>query len=64
MEMRVGEEQKNWFRSSRFSCVNGKWFYQTREGAIEGPFDSIEEGERDLLVYLRHASDELFSRSA
>ncbi|MCG8517458.1 MAG: DUF6316 family protein [Pseudomonadales bacterium] len=60
MEVRRGEIEKRWFRSSRFTHVNGEWFYETREGQIEGPFDSVSEAEMDLLLYLRHCEDALF----
>ena len=62
MDVRKGEELRNWFRSDRYTCVNGQWYYQTREGSIEGPFGSMDEAGRDLLVYLRHAEDNLFMR--
>ncbi|SDW93441.1 DUF6316 family protein [Marinobacter mobilis] len=60
MDVRHGEESRSWFRSSRFVCVNGQYFYQTREGSTEGPFDSAKEAEMDLLLYLRHAEDCVF----
>ncbi|PAV25442.1 hypothetical protein C8D92_104189 [Tamilnaduibacter salinus] len=62
MDVRQGESEKNWFRSDRFSCVNGEWFFETREGAIEGPFGSQREAENALLLYLRHVEDDLVSR--
>ncbi|SFM01887.1 hypothetical protein SAMN04487963_1042 [Marinobacter zhejiangensis] len=60
MDMRQGEEPKSWFRSSRFVSVNGQFFYQTREGTTEGPFDSQNEAAMDLLLYLRHVEDTVF----
>ncbi len=63
MDIRRGEEQKHWFRSDRFTSVNGKWYYQTREGTVEGPFDSMTEAGADLLLYLRHADDLLYNQS-
>lgn len=60
MDVRQGEETRNWFRSRRFVCVNGKYFYQTREGTTEGPFDSEKEAGLDLLLYLRHVEDTIY----
>lgn len=60
MDVRKGEQERNWFRSDRFTMVNGKWYFQTREGAFEGPFDSVREAQMDLLLYLRHSDDELY----
>ncbi|GAA0848196.1 DUF6316 family protein [Marinobacter sp.] len=60
MDVRKGEQERNWFRSKRFEMINGQWYFQTREGTMEGPFDSMREAEMELLLYLRHADDALF----
>ena len=60
MDIRSGEQERHWFRSERFSLVNGQWYFQTREGTVEGPFDDVREAEMELLLYLRHAEDALF----
>ncbi len=61
MDVRKGEAERHWFRSDRFELVNGQWYFQTREGSLVGPFDSVREAELELLLYLRHAEDTLFS---
>ncbi|WP_375171731.1 DUF6316 family protein [Marinobacter sp.] len=61
MDVRKGEAERHWFRGDRFELVNGQWYFQTREGSLEGPFDSVREAELELLLYLRHAEDTLFS---
>lgn len=61
MEVRSGEQDKRWFRSDRFMRVNGQWYFQTREGSCEGPFDNLKEAQMELLLYLRHADDALYS---
>lgn len=54
---RAGEETtRKYFRSDRISVSNGKFFFSTREGTIEGPFDSRDEAERELVMYIRRAS--------
>lgn len=62
MDVRKGEADRHWFRSDRFFIVNGEWFFQTREGLMEGPFSSIREAEMELMLYLRHAEDALFGK--
>lgn len=44
------------FRADRFSVSNGKYYFTTREGTLEGPFGSREEAERELALYIRKAS--------
>jgi len=60
MMVRQGEAERNWFRSERFELINGAWYFQTREGALKGPFDSGQEAEMELLLYLRRIEDSLF----
>jgi hypothetical protein len=56
-EKRAGEDpKKRHFRADRFSVSNGKYYYSTREGTLEGPFDSREEAERELAMFLRRHS--------
>ncbi|MBD3656559.1 MULTISPECIES: DUF6316 family protein [Marinobacter] len=61
MDVRKGEQGKHWFRSDRFTMINGQWFFQTREGSFEGPFDTLDEARMELLLFLRHADDVLYS---
>ncbi|TBW52185.1 hypothetical protein EZI54_16225 [Marinobacter halodurans] len=53
MVVRNGEAEKNWFRSERFSYVNGAWYFETREGVIKGPFENALEAELELNFYLQ-----------
>ncbi|MGP4842874.1 DUF6316 family protein [Marinobacter sp. 1Y8] len=55
MTVRHGERDKNWFRTQRFSYVNNEWYFETREGSIEGPFETPLEAELELNFYLRVA---------
>ncbi|WP_196139847.1 DUF6316 family protein [Aliikangiella sp. G2MR2-5] len=57
MVNRAGENSKSWFRSERFYHTGDGWWFQTREGVEEGPYISIEEAERELCLYIRHAND-------
>ena len=45
---RNGESVKSYFRSNRFYSREGKWFFDTRESAREGPFESFEEAKEYL----------------
>lgn len=54
---RIGEnEKRRYFRSDRISMANGKYFFTTREGTLEGPFASREEAERELMMFIRKVS--------
>jgi Domain of unknown function (DUF6316) len=41
------------FRSGRFFKDNGKWFFNTREGTIEGPYEKLSEAEDRLKDYIK-----------
>ncbi|MEQ5836600.1 hypothetical protein EB809_19905 [Marinobacter sp. R17] len=53
MVVRQGETEKNWFRTERFSYVNGAWYFETREGTFQGPFENALEAELELNFYLQ-----------
>lgn len=56
-EKRYGEETtRKHFRADRFSVSNGKFYFTTREGTLEGPFANKEEAERELAMFIRKAS--------
>ena len=56
-EHRAGDAgTRKHFRADRFSVSNGKYYFSTREGTLEGPFSSREEAERELALYIRRAS--------
>ena len=40
------------FRPSRFFMEAGKWYFHTREGSTEGPFQHRLEAERSLQTYI------------
>ena len=50
---RSDKEPRKWFRSSRFFKQEGKWFFYTREGTIEGPFSDMEHAEGRLREYVK-----------
>lgn len=43
------------FRPGRFFKDGGKWFFHTREGTFEGPFEKRAEAEIRLEEYIRIA---------
>jgi hypothetical protein len=65
----VDEQPANYFRSHRVSSVNGRFFFSTREGTLEGPFRSQPDAERGIVDYigrmimaerlLRHSSEHI-----
>jgi len=60
MTVRQGESERNWFRSERLSSVNGALYFETREGSIEGPFESELEAFLELQCYLRKTEYESY----
>lgn len=51
-QTRTGEPGPVPFRSSRFFCVRGQWYFTTREGFDSGPFASRERAETGLRRFL------------
>jgi len=45
------QDDRTYFRSERFSLVNGAWYFQTREQSL-GPFTNRELCEEALQNYL------------
>ena len=41
------------FRSNRFFQNGGRWYFETREGTVEGPFTEKTDAERHLEAYIR-----------
>ncbi|WP_111498198.1 DUF6316 family protein [Marinobacter bohaiensis] len=49
---RQGEQGPVPFRSSRFFCVSGEWYFTTREGFDSGPFATRNRAETGLKRFL------------
>ena len=45
-----------WFRSERFITSGGRWFFITREGTQEGPYNSQKEAAQGVILYIRKLS--------
>jgi hypothetical protein len=41
------------FRTDRVVNDNGKWYFLTREGRVEGPFECQAEALEHLEIYVR-----------
>jgi Domain of unknown function (DUF6316) len=51
---RKGEEESTRFRSARVECLNGQWFFATREGEkMVGPFSSQKEAQKSAESYAK-----------
>lgn len=48
-----GTQAKHHFQVDRFVQQNGRWYYTTREGEEQGPFDSKVDAAGDLIDYIR-----------
>lgn len=44
------------FRNVRYYCSNGEWFFETRNGGQSGPYESKEEMEAELLMFIRETA--------
>jgi hypothetical protein len=53
---RTGDNGRVPFRSSRYFCSNGVWFFMTRGGGQKGPFASKQEMEAELMMFIREQS--------
>lgn len=47
------QEDKARFRTDRFFCQDGQWYFTTRENTIKGPYSSREDAQQELMMYLR-----------
>jgi len=53
-DMREGDTQPHpRFRKSRFFHSLDQWYFITREGTVEGPFEDRADAEKMLESYLR-----------
>jgi len=50
--LRKGESGIIPFRSGRFFNVDNKWYFASREGIDHGPFDSKQQAEISLDVFI------------
>lgn len=53
---RSGETRNIPFRSNRYFCINGTWYFMTREGTQMGPFIDKREAEAELMMFIREKS--------
>ena len=53
-------ERRSWFRSERFFIEKGNWYFHTREGTVEGPFDCQLKAKNQLDTYIKLQQSGLF----
>lgn len=53
MRTRAGEAVRPWFRSERYYHTGDGWWFLTRENQELGPFQSQNEAENELILYIR-----------
>ena len=49
---RHGEQGHYPFRSERVCCENGRWYFNTREGTLMGPYHDQVEAKKALAVFV------------
>jgi hypothetical protein len=52
------------FRTDRVVHDNGKWYFLTREGSVEGPFECQEDATAHLDTYVRVAQSGLLPQDS
>jgi len=52
------------FRSDRFCQEGGKWYFFTREGSMEGPFDHRPAAEDRLADYVKIMTSGMMSEDS
>lgn len=52
MQNRFGDQGQICFRPDRYSYICGCWYVSTREQGQIGPFETRQEAELELLLYL------------
>jgi hypothetical protein len=45
-------DHHSWYRSERVINDSGKWYFLTREGSLEGPFECERDATEQLEVYV------------
>lgn len=50
---RSGEKNNIPFRSERYFCTNGVWYFDTRGGKQQGPYVNKEEMQGELMLYIQ-----------
>ncbi len=57
MLTRSGEGINTRFRTERYFCICGEWFFSTRENLQIGPFQNRDDAEVELMFVLRHLGE-------
>jgi hypothetical protein len=57
MHNRDGEGVHTQFRTQRFFCICGQWFFSTRKNLQVGPFQCRDDAEVQLMLFLRHVEE-------
>lgn len=57
MQFRSGEVVATQFRTKRYFCISGEWYFSSRENLQLGPFPSLDDAEIELMLFLRHVNE-------
>jgi len=52
-KLRTSENITIPFRSERFFCSNGVWYFETRGGNHKGPYADKQEMQAELSLFIR-----------
>ena len=53
------EGNRSWFRTDRLVEERGQWYFLTREGTVEGPYESKVQAMEHLDLYAKVMSANL-----
>lgn len=63
MQYREGEEEKVRFRAKRVFNVEDKYYFNTREGLVVGPFRSESSANNGVALYIKAVANSDLSSS-
>ena len=52
------------FRTQRMVTNGGSWYFYTREGSMEGPFETMQDAQERLEVYIEILDLDLLSEGS
>ncbi|MEH6609773.1 MAG: DUF6316 family protein [Halioglobus sp.] len=58
---KTDQKNKSWFRSERIFSNDQRWYFHTREGTIEGPYQNEGIAKEQLKFYIERVSPGAFT---
>ncbi len=58
------QKTQSWFRSERMFREPQGWYFHTREGTVEGPYNSENWAKEQLKAYIMRVAPDAFAKPA